>query len=517
MSKSIQVNSQKDNSRRISIKWTWTILLTLALFVTYIIFSTVLYISVQNIFLDNEENEISVVSEQMVSEFDSQSNSLNEETVDSIISSSNLRISDQMNNAETSPSNLGLATQNGLVIRIFNPDNEVLFTSNSGDYAFQPSNSYQVQQIDGQTDTVYSGVSPVYSNQTNELIGYVQVINTLNAYHNVIDNIVMAIIIIGIFALIFSAFVGYLIVNRLLRPIRGLTEAMNTIRKDPESDNRIDVGGGQDELTEMANSYNRMMDKVQLNIDNQKQFVEDVSHELRTPVAVVEGHLKLINRWGKEDPEVLEESIDASLQEIERMKSLVQEMLDLSRAVQVDVQYRNEKTNVVEVLNQTHTNFQMVHPNFTFHLDIDAEDDVFVNMYRNHLEQVLIILLDNAVKYSTDRPEVHISMSTQGREVQLAIQDFGEGMSEEDAEKIFNRFYRIDKARSREQGGNGLGLSIARQLIEGYGGRIWAESVLNYGSIFRIVLPILEEDELEDEEIENRENEENNENKDEIE
>lgn len=242
-----------------------------------------------------------------------------------------------------------------------------------------------------------------------------------------------------------------------------------------------------------------MIDKVQLNIDNQKQFVEDVSHELRTPVAVVEGHLKLVNRWGKEDPEVLEESIDASLQEIVRMKSLVQEMLDLSRAVQVDVQYKNEKTNVVEVLKQTYTNFQMIHSNFTFHLDIDVRDEVFVNMYRNHLEQVLIILLDNAVKYTTDRPEVHVSMSTQGKAVHLAIQDFGEGMTEEDTEKIFNRFYRIDKARSREEGGNGLGLSIAKQLIDGYGGDIWAESVLNYGSIFRIVLPMLEEDQFEDE------------------
>jgi len=503
MSKSIQVNSQKDNSKRISIKWTWTILLTLALFISYVIFSTVLYVSVQNIFLDNEENDISVVSEQMVSEFESQVYPLDEEVVDSVISLNNLGISsDQTDNSTPSSSNVGLATQSGMVIRIFNPDNEMLFTSNSGDYAFQPSNSYQVQQIEGQTDTVYSGVTPVYSNQTNELIGYVQVINTLNAYHNVTDNIMTAIVITGIFALIFSALVGYLLVNRLLKPIRGLTEAMDTVRKNPESDDRIDVGGGQDELTEMANSYNRMIDKVQLNIDNQKQFVEDVSHELRTPVAVVEGHLKLINRWGKEDPEVLEESIDASLQEIERMKSLVQEMLDLSRAVQVDVQYKNEKTSIVEVLNQTQTNFQMVYPNFTFHLDIDVRDDVFVNMYRNHLEQVLVILLDNAVKYSTDRPEVHISMSTQGKEAQLAIQDFGEGMSEEDAEKIFNRFYRIDKARSREQGGNGLGLSIARQLIEGYGGHIWAESVLNYGSIFRIVLPVLEEDEENDSEEE---------------
>lgn len=503
MIKSIQVNSQNENSKRISIKWTWTILATLALFVTYIIFSTVLFVSVQNILLDNEENEITAISNEVASELESQYYPLDEEVVNAVFSMSDLQIlTEASGSSEDTPSNLGLTTQNGIIIQVFNPDDELIFTTNNGDYEFQSSGSYDLQEIEVQNEMAYSGVTPVYSNQNNELLGYVQVINTLNAYHHVNDNISTAIVVIGILALIFSALVGYFIVRTFLRPIRGLTQAMDTVRKNPESDERIDVGGGQDELTEMANSYNRMIDKVQLNIDNQKQFVEDVSHELRTPVAVVEGHLKLVDRWGKEDPEVLEESIDASLQEITRMKSLVQEMLDLSRAVQVDVQYKNEKTNVVEVLNQTYTNFQMIHSNFTFHLDIDARDDVFVNMYRNHLEQVLIILLDNAVKYSTDRPEVHISMATQGKGVHLAIQDFGEGMTEEDTEKIFNRFYRIDKARSREEGGNGLGLSIAKQLIDGYGGDIWAESVLNYGSIFRIVLPILEEDQFEEEQEE---------------
>jgi signal transduction histidine kinase len=383
-------------------------------------------------------------------------------------------------------------SQGGLIIRVYNPEQELVYESASSSIGFRASDSFQIHTVEGRHGDAFSGISPVYSNLSDERIGYVQIINSLESYHQLSDSILLAILVTGAIALVFSAVFGYFIARKFLQPIRELTSAMNSIRKDPESDERIDVGDGNDELTELANAYNSMLDRMQQNIDNQKQFVEDVSHELRTPVAVVEGHLKLLDRWGKDDPQILDESIQASVQEIGRMKSLVQEMLDLSRAEQVDIHYKDEKTDVREMVDVTYTNFKLVHPEFTFLLDVDIRGQVFVNMYRNHLEQVLIILLDNAVKYSTDRTEVHLSLSVDGPNVQIAVQDYGEGMTEEDTEKIFNRFYRVDKARSRHKGGNGLGLSIAKQLIEGYGGKIWAESVLNHGSIFRIVLPVLE-------------------------
>src|SRR5699024_5820981 len=119
--------------------------------------------------------------------------------------------------------------------------------------------------------------------------------------------------------------------------------------------------------------------------------------------------------------------------------------------------------------------------------------------YRNHLEQILVILLDNAVKYSTNRKEIHISVSETLSRVQIAIQDFGEGMSQEDQQRIFNRFYRVDKARSREKGGHGLGLSIAKELLEGYKGDISVESVLGHGTVFRIQLPFIVDYKVEDE------------------
>ena len=139
---------------------------------------------------------------------------------------------------------------------------------------------------------------------------------------------------------------------------------------------------------------------------------------MRTPVAIIQGHLELLERWGKDDPQVLDESIKASLQEIDRMKNLVQEMLDLSRAEQVEIQYKNEIADAREVGLQVFNDFKMIHPDFQIVLDNDLKTKTPVRIYRNHLEQILIILLDNAVKYSTDRKEIHMAMSKNTRYVE---------------------------------------------------------------------------------------------------
>ena len=166
-------------------------------------------------------------------------------------------------------------------------------------------------------------------------------------------------------------------------------------------------------------------------------------------------------------------------------------MLDLSRAEQVEIQFGKEITDAKEVGLQVFNNFQMIHPDFTFVLDDDLKDITNVQIYRNHLEQVLIILMDNAVKYSRERKEVHMTLSKNINDIDIVIQDFGEGISQENIDRIFDRFYRVDKARSRDKGGNGLGLSIARRLIEGYHGRLVVESAVGQGSVFRVSLPLV--------------------------
>ena len=211
-------------------------------------------------------------------------------------------------------------------------------------------------------------------------------------------------------------------------------------------------------------------------------------------MAIIQGHMELLNRWGKDDPAVLAESIDASLKETKRMQDLVQEMLDLSRAEQIETNFNDEKTEVSEVVHQVFNNFKMIHPDFLFIMDDDLRERVVSPIYRDHLEQILIILSDNAVKYSTNHKEIHMSLSRTLNRVEIGVQDFGEGISKNDMGKVFDRFYRVDKARSRKKGGNGLGLSIAKRLVEGYGGEMTLESSPGYGSLFKVTLPIIDED-----------------------
>ncbi|WP_085560579.1 HAMP domain-containing sensor histidine kinase [Carnobacterium iners] len=380
--------------------------------------------------------------------------------------------------------------EEGVFVRVYSPTSRLLFETEPKDSPFKRSAQLLIEPIKMNNKGGIRGVSPIYSRVTQNLIGYVQVTNEMVNYHYMSGKILWAILGIGILALIFSAVLGYLLAVNFLKPIKKITNTMNDIREDTQSTSRIELDEGNDELTHLSTVFNDMLDRMQRYIEQQKDFVEDVSHELRTPVAIMEGHLKLLNRWGKDDPEVLDESLQASLQEIERMKSLVQEMLDLSRAEQVEIHYKNEKTSLKPLILQAIINFKLIYPDFVFNLDDDIRDEIYVSIYRNHLEQILVIILDNAVKYSSERKEIHVSVAADNQNVDIAIQDFGEGMTQEDTEKIFNRFYRVDKARSRYKGGNGLGLAIARELLIGYKGTVYVESVLDYGSIFRIKLPI---------------------------
>lgn len=317
-----------------------------------------------------------------------------------------------------------------------------------------------------------------------------QLFYDLSSVYEVRRKLLNTLVTLVLLGLVVSFVLGFILSTYFLRPLKQITEIINQIKNDPQVDVRIPEMNRHDEFGDLAEVFNDMMDRMQKFIEQQQQFVGDVSHELRTPVAIIEGHLKLLNRWGKDDPEILEESLEASLQEITRMKSLVQEMLDLSRIEQVEFQHKHDTSLAKEVIHQTVNNFTLLYEEFIFILDDDLSEEKEVKMYRNHFEQVLIILLDNAVKYSLDRKEIHVSVSSTMNTLEIAVQDYGEGIAEEDLDRVFNRFYRVDKARSRHKGGNGLGLAIAKELIENYRGAIQVDSVLGHGTVFRIQLPI---------------------------
>ena len=380
-------------------------------------------------------------------------------------------------------------------VQVFGTNRKEIFRTqswNDGELIGNDSKTQIKKLKNGQT--IFQTSMPIISNKTRVLIGYLAITNRLDNLKQLKEELNQLALSILFVSAIIAIILGYLLSNQMTKPIKKIQEIISSISEENISTKRIKVSEKNDEFAIVSEHFNELLDKISFYIDQQKHFVEDVSHELRTPVAIVEGHLKLLNRWGKDDPEVLEESLQASLVELQRMKTLVQEMLDLSRAPQVKEQYKDATTNVTEVAKQVVHNFRVLYPEFTFTFDDDLKRDLWIPIYLNHLEQVVIILMDNAVKYSLDRKEIILSLSKGEEHVEIAVQDFGMGMTEEDRKKVFSRFYRVDKARSRERGGNGLGLSIAKELIESYDGEISVTTLLNHGSIFKITLPLTKKD-----------------------
>lgn len=379
-----------------------------------------------------------------------------------------------------------------LNIRVFDTSRELIFQTQQWQDPLQVSSTLETKFVPLSTGEESIQVTmPILSRTNRLLIGHLQIINRMAKLTEMKKQLQKLYIQLLIMEALVSIGLAYFISRLISKPIEQIHDIIASINEDNIDSKRLIIPKKNDEFAVVSQQFNELLDKISFYISQQKHFVEDVSHELRTPVAIVEGHLKLLNRWGKDDPEVLEESLEASLAEIKRMKTLVQEMLDLSRAPQVREQYKDATTEVVDTLTQIVANFKVLYPDFTFVLDIDSKADLLSPIYRNHFEQVIIILLDNAVKYSTNRKEIIVSLSTVADQVEIGIQDFGMGLSEEDKKKVFSRFYRVDKARSRERGGNGLGLSIAKELIEGYNGSISLTSHLDQGTVFKVKLPIV--------------------------
>ena len=320
-----------------------------------------------------------------------------------------------------------------LNIRVFDTSRELIFQTQQWQDSLQVSSTLETKFVPLSTGEESIQVTmPILSRTNRLLIGHLQIINRMAKLTEMKKQLQKLYIQLLIMEALVAIGLAYFISRLISKPIEQIHDIIASINEDNIDSKRLIIPKKNDEFAVVSQQFNELLDKISFYISQQKHFVEDVSHELRTPVAIVEGHLKLLNRWGKDDPEVLEESLEASLAEIKRMKTLVQEMLDLSRAPQVREQYKDATTEVVDTLTQIVANFKVLYPGFTFVLDIDSKAGLLSPIYRNHFEQVIIILLDNAVKYSTNRKEIIVSLSTVADQVEIGIQDFGMGLSEED-------------------------------------------------------------------------------------
>lgn len=275
--------------------------------------------------------------------------------------------------------------------------------------------------------------------------------------------------------------------HRHLKPIKNMTKKVQDISVN-NLDTRIDIRGTKDELKDLAYTFNEMMDEIENSYEKQKQFVSDASHELRTPIAVIKGYASMVNRWGKEDQSVLEESLKAIEEEARNMQSLVESLLFLARRDKGTFEMEKERFNAKDFINEIIKESSLIDNKHRINGTIEYEGDIYASP--DKLKQAMRVFIDNSMKYTPDDGEIHVTLKASQKDVYFVISDSGIGISQEDLPRIFERFYRADEARTRnKKSSTGLGLAIAKIIIEQHQGKIMIESELEKGTSITVILP----------------------------
>ena len=374
------------------------------------------------------------------------------------------------------------------LIRIVSENNSVLFTiTNKVPQSWVSSKSVIIEELVEMTpsgDRLLVYRKPF---EVNGFKGTIEIVRNLENFENLINQITMLVVITGLVAIILSFVGGRILSFQLLKPINSMIKTMKSI-KETGLNKRVNINNQRDEMTELGIMFNELMDNLETSFQQQQQFVEDASHELKTPLTIIHGHLSLINRWGKDNPEVLERSLNLSLNETNRLIRMVSELLTLSRGDFSTTPTKLEDIKIKGVIEDVVENFLTLNRDYKIASTIDISSNFTLKIFKSHLEQIIIILLDNAIKYSRIKKEIKLHVRLQENNLAIEIKDYGVGIPEEDLPLVMNRFYRVDKARSRKNGGNGLGLAIAKRLLEYYKGSIEIKSV--YGEWTKVIITI---------------------------
>lgn len=284
-----------------------------------------------------------------------------------------------------------------------------------------------------------------------------------------------------------AVFVCYVLVRAVLRPIDEMSRQVSRLNLQNLHKERLNEEGSKAELKELAEGINGMLDRMEQAYDAQKQFVSEASHELRTPITVLQGYSSMLKRWGAEDKEVLAESIDAIESEAKSMQDLVEKLLFLSRHERRKLPFAKERFDMAEVIGELEK--EMVYMTSTRTMRCSVCEPVRVYGDKQALKQAIRVFLDNAVKYTEEGDTITLSCRNKNGACEITIEDTGLGMKREDLEGIFGRFFRADTVRGKNIEGHGLGLSIARLIIDGHAGKIAVRTQYTKGSCFTVTIP----------------------------
>jgi len=379
-----------------------------------------------------------------------------------------------------------LATDGTAINLPVNDENQALPLSTAALQAVQNGDPWsEIATVEGERMLVYN--NPVVAE--DRVIGIVQVARPLADRDRSLKALGGTLVAGSLFTTFVAFGIGWVLSGITLRPIHRITQTARTIGTERNFGRRVQYSGPNDEIGQLATTFNAMLSRLQdayqqvaRSLVMQRNFVADVSHELRTPLTTIRGNLALLRRQPPIPAEEREDVVTDMVDESDRLIRLVNGLLMLARA-DAGQQMKREHVQVKPLLEDVCRQARLLHPDRAILYLSPVDTTVFAD--RDALKQILLILLDNALKYSAGN--VTVTISVQDRQLMISVRDAGPGMSPQMRDRIFDRFYRGDAARTPP--GFGLGLPIAKVLVEAQGGTITVESQAERGSVFTIMLP----------------------------
>jgi heavy metal sensor kinase len=303
-----------------------------------------------------------------------------------------------------------------------------------------------------------------------------------------LGRLILVMLLTGPIALIAAGAGGWFTASKALAPIAEMTATAASIGIN-RLDERVPVPESGDELAELAKTLNKMLARLEEGVDDKRRLIADASHELQTPLAVMRTELDVSLGSPNLGPEAIE-VLESAREETDRMTRIVRNLLTLARFDEGTIQLLRKPINLGALAHEAAESLLMLGRERGVDITVEG-DDIVVLTDPEYIRLVLVNLIENAVKHSGAGTSVSVVLDTAGNEARLSITDTGPGIPEEEQPHVFDRFYRVDRARSKKSGGSGLGLAIAREIVEAHDGRVELKSRPGHGSTFSIILPVV--------------------------
>lgn len=444
-----------------SLRVRWSIWTATAMIVTYILLSLVLATALSQWLLANERAAATISFTELESYMTTRGPALSVQDFE--------RNTGLLNQFLSRNQSARLLNEDGVEILQINPTSPYPIFTGEVD-------SFQRMEQEGK-DFLYKATAFQIGNGSL----YIAMSHSLESYSSMIAYLKWSLVLFGVLFVIVSGIAGYFLSSLLVRPLEELKYAMKQHAVDNQEVPPISYKG-TDEIGQLAEEYQLMVGRIHKVYAMQERFIGNVSHELRSPIQAMEGNLAMLQRWGKTDPQLVEETVTILQQETMRMRLMMEALLALAKQEEDSNQFADVKQVIEAAIER-----QNHHETATITSSIEP---TILSISPVLLEQVMTNLVTNAIRYSKGNPVLTITGRVTSNEYTLRIQDQGIGMDANELERIFEPFYTIDSTRSKSAGGTGLGLTFVKQVMERAGGRISVTSELGKGSEFTLQFPI---------------------------